>query len=222
MGKHIFFSYYPRNIYQIQVKGIKNMHNSESVCLFLAILVVVILFVVFKCKLDCSGGEEKFTKGTQDKPLIEGYNRACLAADCFGMQRTPVDYAMKYQGGWQRNPHWQTLPSVKYQPLDFGPVDLEADSRRLAANNGVLFQQYGNNWEGMGSQDMSIANDIKNRYDLTAAGNYGARQQLDDLYTPRFGPKGYTHTERTYNEPNPFYGPLYGGAKYLKRNLLSD
>lgn len=164
--------------------------------------------------------DKKFTKGTKDKPLIEGYKRSCLAGDCYGMQRTPVDYAQKHPHGWQRNPHYKTYPGSKYQPLEFGPINLMEDATRLS--EGVLFEQYGNNWKGCGKQDEYLVNDSKNRFDLTSVGDYGARQQLEDLYSLRFGPRGYTHTERSYDEPNPYYGQLYGGAKWLVANRLGD
>ena len=195
------------------------MHNSETICFLIAILVIVLLFVLFKCKLDCSG-EEKFTTGTKDKPLIEGYERSCLGNDCYGLQRTPVDYVQKHPHGWQRNPHWKANPSSKYQPLEFGPIDLTADATRLA--KGELFKQYGNNWKGCGKQDGTLVNDSKNRFDLTAVGDNGARQQLNNLYNPRFGPRGITHTEQSYVEPNPFFGKLYGGAGWLVSDVLGD
>lgn len=196
------------------------MKNSGLMWLLVIILVVLIVFVAGGFNLNC-GGEEAYTKGEKET-LIEGYKRSCLAGDCYGMQRTPVDYAMKYPHGWQRNPHYKAKPSDEHQPLDFGPIDFYQDTRRLNANNGVLFQQYRNDWKGCGKPDVYMVNDSKNRFDLTNVGDVGARQQLDDLYNPRFGPRGITHTERSYDEPNPYYDKLYGGAGYLIHDLLGD
>lgn len=148
----------------------------------------------------------------------EGYTRSCLNNDCKGLQRTPVDYAFKYPHGWQRNPHWKANPADKYQPLEYGPIDFFPGDRKLAANNGVLFQQYGQYWKGCGQPGVYLTNDEKNRFDLTNVGDYGARQQLDDMYSTRFGPRGISHTERTYDEPNPHFNKIYGGPAWLKYN----
>jgi hypothetical protein len=67
-----------------------------------------------------------------------------------------------------------------------------------------------------------LTNDSKNRFDLTNVGDYGARVQLDDMYNPRFGPKGISNTERVYDEPNPYYDKIYGGSSYLVHDKLGD
>ena len=172
------------------------------------IVIAVIAALILCGKLTCS--------------TREGYTRSCLGNDCYGLQRTPVDYAQKYPHGWQRNPHWRADPSNKYQPLDFGPIDFHSDLRRLDNNNGVLFQQYGNNWKGCGRNIVSLTNDSKNRFDLTNIGDYSARQTLDDMYNPRFGPRGFSNTEQTYNEPNPYFKQLYGGPNFLTQDKLGD
>jgi hypothetical protein len=130
------------------------------------------------------------------------------------MQRTPVDYAMKYPNGWQRNPHYQVNPADNYQPLEYGPIDFYPTERKLAENNGVLFQQYRQNWRGCGRSDETMANDEKNRYDLQYIGAHGARVQLDDMTNPRFGP-GVQYTERNFDEPSPYFDMLYGSSSFL-------
>jgi len=199
------------------------MEISGTIILLLVILVVVVLFLVGGCNLSCSQ-KSGYAKGSQNSedPTIEGYKRSCLAGDCFGLQRTPVDYAMKYPHGWQRNPHYKANPADDHQPLDFGPIDLWADERRLNKNNGVLFQQYGQYWKGCGKPNVYLTNDSKNRFDLTNIGDQGARVQLDDLYSPRFGKPGLQNTERNYDEPNPYYDKLYGGRGYLVNDKLGD
>jgi len=187
------------------------MASNGVVIVVVIALILAVLFLIGKCKLDCSGDT-----------LREGYVRSILGGDCYGLQRTPVDYAEKYPHGWQRNPHYRADPSVKYQPLDYGPIDFHQDLRRLDKYNGVLFQQYGNYLKGCGRDIVSLTNDSKNRFDLTNVGDYGARQVLDDMYNPRFGPKGFSNTERTYNEPNPYFHKLYGGPGYLVNDKLGD
>jgi len=152
----------------------------------------------------------------------EGYVRSILAGDCYGLQRTPVDYAMKNPDGWQRNPHWQAKPSVEYQPLEFGPIDFYKDSRRLIENKGVLFQQYRNDWRGCGKDMEYLVNDSKNRFDLTNVGDYSARQFLDNQYNKRFGEKLPKMVEANFNEPNPYFDKIYGGSKWLIHDKLGD
>jgi len=177
---------------------------SGSTLLLIIIVILAVIFLVYGCTLKC-------------KSIKEGYRRSCLGNECNGLQRSPVDYAFKNPNGWQRNPHWQSCPSIEYQPLDYGPIDFYYDSRRLDKNNGVLFQQYRNDWEGRNGVDTKyMANDSKNRFDLTTAGSQGGRNLLDSVYTPRFGPYGNgPHTERSYDEPNPYFDKIYGGRHYL-------
>ena len=187
------------------------MHTNGGVILLVIVVIIIVLFWVGKCTLDCSGGT-----------LKEGYVRSCLAGDCYGLQRTPVDYAEKYPYGWQRNPHYRANPADEHQPLDYGPIDFHSDLRRLDKYDGVLFQQYGNNWKGCGKNVVSLTNDSKNRFDLTNVGDYGARQVLDNMYNPRFGPKGYVNTEMAHNERNPYFNKMYGGPRWLRNDKLGD
>jgi len=184
------------------------MNSNGTIVIILVILVVVGGFFLWR---NC-----------QSKSVREGYVRACLGGDCYGLQRTPVDYAEKFPHGWQRNPHYRTYPPDKYQPLNYGPIDFYPDTRRLDKYDGVLFQQYGNYWRGIGRDIHTLANDSKNRFDMTNIGDYGARQVLDDMYNPRFGPKGFSFTERTLDEPNPYFGKLYGGSAFLTSDKLGD
>ena len=192
------------------------MEMSNMAIVLCVVLVVVVLFLVGGCSLSCKSG---FGTG---KGIKEGYKRSCLAGDCYGLQRTPVDYAQKYPDGWQRNPHWKTYPGDEHQPLSFGPIDFWQDMRRLNNNDGVLFQQYGNNWKGCGRQLVSLTNDSKNRFDLENIGDHGARVILDDMYNPRFGPRGPNFTEQSLAEVNPYYQKIYGGSDWLYNDKLGD
>lgn len=171
--------------------------------------VILLALFLFGCRLKC--GSKK-----------ENYTRTCLAGDCFGLQRTPVDYAQKYPNGWQRNPHYKANPADEHQPLEFGPIDFYPDTRRMNANNGVLFQQYRDDWKGCGKGGVYLTNDEKTRFDLTNLGDVGARAQLEDMYNPRFGPRGYQHNERSYDEPNPYFDKIYGGAKWLHNSKIGN
>lgn len=180
------------------------------------VFIVVLLFLVGGCTLSC---KDFFTK---KQGIREGYKRACLGGECYGMQRSPVDYAMKYPNGWQRNPHYQTYPADEHQPLDFGPIDFHSETRRLNHQDGILFQQYGNNWPGCGRMTEDMANDEKNRFNLTNIGDQGARRVLDDMYNPRFGPPGKQFTERSLEQVNPYFDKLYGGARWLVHTKLGN
>jgi hypothetical protein len=171
------------------------------------------------------------TKIATESLVGRGYKRACLGGDCQGLQRSPVDYALKTDGprgyysagGWEQNPHWRACPSSSRQPLEYGPVDLEADTRRLSTDNGSsLFRQYRNDWEGMGNVDDYVINDSKNRADLGYIGDNEARGMLTNMYSTRFGAKGRVNTEFSRSRPNPHFGPIYGGFGYLPRSKLGD
>jgi len=184
------------------------MKISGTVLILCIIVIVAIIFLVGGCSLKCS--------------MKEGYKRSCLGNDCYGLQRTPVDYAFKHPHGWQRNPHWQANPADEHQPLDYGPIDFYSDQRRLNANNGVLFQQYRNDWKGCGKDTVYLTNDEKNRFDLTNIGDQGARVQLDNMWNPRFGKHGVAYTERVFDRVNPYFDKIYGGRRYLVHDKLGD
>lgn len=172
-----------------------------TVALLVAITVAV-LFIMGKCSLN--------------PRKKEGFKIGCFDNNCTGFNRTPVDYAEKSsfgdtRDGWQSNPHFQADPKSRLQPLDFGPIDLEADATRLYVNNGVLFQQYSQEWKGCGIETNTIPNDEKSRFDARNVGDETVRRQLDNEYNPSFGPRGITNTEADYLEPSPFSNIYYAG-----------
>jgi len=154
-------------------------------------------------------------------PLQEGYIRSCLGSTC-RMNRSPVDYAMKSPCGWQRNPHWQANPGNEHQPLEYGPIDFYPDSRRMDANDGVLFQQYGNDWRGCGRDEVYLVNDEKGRFDMTNVGDVGARRVMDDLPTKRWAPGYPLQTEMSHVQPRGCDDKIYGGSAYLIHDNLGD
>jgi hypothetical protein len=184
------------------------MKLSLSVIIIIILIIAAGVFLWRGCSLKCS--------------MKEGYKRSCLGNDCYGLQRTPVDYAFKYPNGWQRNPHWQANPADEHQPLDYGPVDLWADGRRLEKHNGVLFQQYRDDWQGCGKNLVYLTNDEKNRFDLRNLGDVGASSELDDMWNPRFGKYGIAYTEQLMNEVNPYFDKIYGGRSYLINSKLGS
>lgn len=181
---------------------------SNTVVILLVILVAAFLFVAAGCSLKCSN------------PQKEGYIRSCLSNDCT-FQRTPVDFAKKHPDGWQRNPHYKANPSVKWQPLDYGPVDFTPDARRLNEKNGVLFQQYRNDWKGCGQDQVYLLNDEKTRFDLTNVGDQGVRVYLDNLQHPRHGLGEPAKTELDLVRPDPGER-IYGGDDYLPQNEIGQ
>ncbi len=85
----------------------------------------------------------------------------------------------------------------------------------------VLFQQYRQDWGGCGKNITELANDSKNRFNLTNIGAQGLRNQLDDLPNPRNG-FGFQFNEQTFSEPNPTRGPLYGGQGWLHETKIGN
>jgi hypothetical protein len=177
---------------------------ANQTLLILLVIAGVAAFFYFGCKVTCT--------------KTEGFQRQCLGGTCSGMQRSPVDYAEKNPSGWQQNPHYEALPSVRFQPLDYGPVDFYSDLRKLG--DGEMFHQYAQDYEGVGTQIDHMQNDSKNRFDLRDIGDYQFAAQMDGLYNPKFGPQGIRNTEIDYNEPNPFFDKLYGGASWLHYGKL--
>jgi hypothetical protein len=153
------------------------------------------------------------------------FKRMPLAEEvCLNMQRTPVDYAMKMPDGWQQNPHYQTLPSVRFQPLEYGPVDFYPDLRRMNKNNGVLFQQYRNDWTGCGEvTERSMVNDTMNRFNVADLGDISRFRRMNDQWNPAFGPnKEQPFTESVLVRPDPTRQKIYGGNDWLHFNRLQS
>lgn len=183
--------------------------------IIIVVVAAIVLFFCMRCRITC--GNEGYENGT----VREGYVRATLGNQCYGLQRTPVDYAMKNPNGWQRNPHYRAYPGDEHQPLEFGPIDFYSDTRRLNENNGVLFQQYRQDWGGCGKDIKTLANDSKNRFNLTNIGAQGMRNQLDNMPNPRNG-FGFQFNEQTFSEPNPTRGPIYGGQGWLHETKIGN
>jgi len=133
-------------------------------------------------------------------------NRSCLGGTCDGLERTPVDYAFK-PNGWPKNPHWTA--GSKYQPLEFGRIDLLEDATRLG--DGELFKQYENSWVNTKEQNNFIVNDSKNRFDLTNEGHYLDRQRLDNQgYNPSFDSRRFSNTPTSS-----YANKLYSGSGFF-------
>lgn len=167
------------------------------------VLIVAVAFFMKGCKITCNK---------------EGFQRQCLGGTCAGMQRSPVDFAMKGTNGWQQNPHWEAYPVINYQPLSDGPVDFYRDSKKLS--EGEMFHQYGQDYEGIGQQISYMKNDEKNRFDGRDIGNYAFSARMDNLYNPKFGSPGIENVEEVYWDPNPYFDKLYGGAQFLRFGKL--
>lgn len=155
--------------------------------------------------------------------VVGGYTRAPLAEEsCYNMARTPVDYAMK-PGGWQQNPQYRAMPSARFQPLEYGPIDFYADRRRLDENNGMLFQQYRNDYPGCGIPEYRIENDIKNRLNVLDLGDVARKRRMDDAWNPAFGPdKRQPFTENVFDRLDPTRQKIYGGNRWLHYNRLES
>lgn len=190
---------------------------SKVIYALIVVLAIFAIFIIGGCTLKCGAA-------ANDESLKEGYKRMPLAeAVGHNMQRTPVDYAMKNPDGWQQNPHYQTLPSVRFQPLEFGPIDFYADSRRMNSNDGVLFQQYRNDWEGCGNSETSMANDTMNRFNVLDLGDLTRKQRMDNAWNPAFGPnKEPPFTEASLARVNPYKQKVYGGNDWLRFGRLES
>lgn len=147
----------------------------------------------------------------------EGFSRTPLGNNAL-FRRSPVDFAMAGEYGWTENPHWIAEPSVKYQPLDFGPIDLYAEERKLNENNPYrIWSQYENNWID-GNKEVYLINDEKTRSLLKEAGDLDTARYLENEYSPRFGPRtGHTNLAMNYAQPDWSGEMFYGGKTFLKK-----
>jgi len=187
---------------------------SKKAAVLIVVLVVILLFILGGCKMGCKSKDS--------------YTRTCLR-DTQNCQfvRTPVDYAMKMppDTAWQRNPHWMGHPKDETQPLDFGPVDLFAEERKLHHPD-EIFQQYGHNYPGCGNGREFIVNDEKTRDLLREVGDEGARMILDNMGGPAFGPRTGipSETELSLIRPDPYKADqkLYGSYPYFFRDQLGS
>lgn len=144
---------------------------SPTAIILIVVLVVLVLFLIGGCTLKCN----KKSEGYKRSEL--GQRQTCT------MGRSPVDYA---ESEWQANPHYQARPSNKYQPLEYGPVDLYFDQRKLSSRY-PMFSQYRNDYKGCADGCLEsgggqfLTNDTKGRFDLRNIGDVGVARQMDYL-----------------------------------------
>lgn len=135
----------------------------------------------------------------------EGYMRSCLSSDC-RLHRTPVDYAFKAPQYIKGDLHYEGNPHDKLSALEIAPVDLFLYQRQLAEKDGVLFQQYTNEYKGCGSGPAYVPNDTKGRYDLRQSGEEGLRRAYDDSWNAQIygaGTPVATEYDPSLNDPFP-------------------
>lgn len=146
------------------------MQMSNTSILLLALLLVVVLFMVGSCVLDC-------------RKSSEGYHRSELNDDSI-LQRTEVDY----QSAPREDPHYQANPFSKFQPLGQGPIDLDKDHRKLNHQE-VLFQEFGNNFRRGVKPFYPM--DSKSRFDLRNNGDVGIARMLNHVYVDQINTNDY-------------------------------
>lgn len=186
------------------------MANDKCVIVCVGVIVaILVLFLLFGCKVRCSS-------------MREGYRPGGIASQNYGLRRTPVDFVFKGDNGYQKDPHYQTDPTSYFQPLENGPIDFEADTRRIDGGfQGKVFDFYDPNYPGRGKDIHHIPNDTHTRFNLTNIGAMGKRDFLDNLYNPRFGPPGYAFTAQRFIDMDPV-PPLYGGLGFLTHDKIGD
>ena len=186
------------------------MQISLNVVMLIVVLVIVVMILIGKYALKC--GETK-----------EGYRRSSLGQQCGSISRSPVDYAFEFpNGGATRNPHFRSNPSMEYQPLDQGAIDMYRYSR----NREAAFQQYRHDYPGPGGiQDPTLTNDSKGRMDYTDAGDVGLRRLMDNVHSIHHGPvTGVSNTELDRSQPDLHVADhrKYGGHGYFSANVYGD
>lgn len=166
---------------------------SNEIVILVSVLVVLLVFVLYGCKLSC-GDRRK-------RRLQEGFWRTEIANDTAGtggFYQTPVNFANSYPNvTWQDSPHYKANPENKYQPLEYGPVDTEAAVRRLSANweedphsnQPPIWDEFSQYYTGKRATDNAgnvlagqpfMANALKPRFTLTSLGETFSSDLLAD------------------------------------------
>lgn len=183
-------------------------NHNVALTVVVVVAVVAVLFMLYGCKIKCN--------------KTEGYKPGGLASQCVGLNRSPVDFAFKGDYGPQKNPHYQTNPMSKYQPLSQGPVDMYHDERMLDDQFNKFYDWTDPNYAGHGKPILNIWNDERNRTNLTNIGAVPKRNYMDNIYNPSFGPKGILNTEQARTFPDPFFSKMYGGPDFLIHDRIGN
>ena len=183
------------------------MRMSDSSVILVIVVVVLIIFVVGRCKLNCSNRRGK----------KEGYTRSVLGQQNIStFARSEVDY-MSYP---DENPHREADPTVKYHSLEGNPVDLYTDQRKLEGPY-RMFAQYENTWggcwDGCHAPTPSIRNDVHSRYNLRNEGDVSVARQLD--FNP---PLERTPYQRRTQEAINRVDPVQSALPYGFKDLMGD
>lgn len=179
---------------------------SPTSIVLIVVLLVLLVFLIGGCSLKCGKN-------------AEGYKRSELGQrEVCNMGRSPVDFAMLPQA----NPHFQSRPTSKYQPLEQGPIDLYADQRKLDTGY-PMFSQFRHDYAGCGDGCMEsgggeyLGNDEKTRFDLRNIGDVDIARQLDELRPLDRPPKN-----RIANNFAPFIDTVQTHLPYGYKSVSGD
>ena len=111
---------------QQSTSGDKKQYVDLGLVVLVSVLIVIVIFVVNKCKLKCNSNREPFIRtmsGNDTQGTAYGY-------------MSPVDYAgcASENISWSDSPHFKANPSNWYLPLEEAHTDSEPTIRSLSDN----------------------------------------------------------------------------------------
>ena len=180
-----------------------------------SVLIVIVIFIVMKCKLKCGNTKENYIRTSSSNDT---------SGTAYGYQ-APVDFAGPANPdiSWKDSPHWIAEPDNKYLPLDMAGVDLYKSQRRLTENFETnptsplapLFEPFGQYYAGERAEIDGIRfvgqpwtnNITKSRWDYRDRGDLPTARSLNNQ--PQQGhilPIGMDYNQRLNNRK---YDQLY-------------
>ncbi len=166
-------------------KSGKKQYVDLGLVVLVSVLIVIVIFIVKKCKLKCGSNRESFIR-TSSANDTQGSGYGFM---------TPVDYAgcASENIGWEDSPHFKANPNNKYLPCEIAPVDFYATLRKLSDNFEInpdstlepLFYGFSQNNPGerapLPNGDVSVGDPWTNNSDKAR----GAYQRRGNLSTSR-------------------------------------
>lgn len=203
---------------------------SVGLVTLVSVLIVIVIFIVMKCKLKCGNTRENYWRLSSSNDTSgtgHGY-------------QGPVDFAAPADPNisWKDSPHWIAEPDNKYLPLEMAGVDLYKSQRRLTENFETdphsplapLFEPFGQYYAGEralmdgkrfvgDSWTNNIAKsrwDFRNRGDLPTARSLNNQPQQGHIiplgmdYNQRLTLRKYDQLYRPEDAPNAAVIPFLG------------
>ena len=229
-----------------QESGLAETGNKQYVSVGLvtlvSVLIVIVIFIVMKCKLKCGNLREnywQFSSSNDTSGTGHGY-------------QAPVDFAGPADRDikWQNSPHWIAEPDNKYLPCEMAGVDFYKSQRRLTENFETnsnsplapLFEPFGQYyagerplWDGkLRVGEPWINNIAKSRFDSRSRGALPTARSLNNQpqqghiipigqdYNQRLNLRKYDQLFRPEDAPNASVLPFLAPFNKIMSNVIKQ